>query len=165
MKISLPERLRNRIRERFLDNHGVGIVTTTKNGTLVVDPKDGDVSRHLLNRGEYDQPLNLVPRGFVQALDADPKGYAVQNSGRRELAEAIASSTNPLTSRVFVNRVWHWLFGTGIVATPSDFGHAAHHGLSPIERCGVGHLQEGNKITAVLSGNETGRHAPETDVG
>jgi FkbM family methyltransferase len=53
MKISLPERLRNRFRERFLDNHGVGIVTTTRNGTLVVDPKDGDVSRHLLNRGEY----------------------------------------------------------------------------------------------------------------
>jgi FkbM family methyltransferase len=53
MKISLPERLRNRFRQRFLDNHGVGIVTTTRNGTLVVDPKDGDVSRHLLNRGEY----------------------------------------------------------------------------------------------------------------
>jgi FkbM family methyltransferase len=53
MKISLPERLRNRFRQRFLDNHGVGIVTTTRNGTLVVDPKDGEVSRHLLNRGEY----------------------------------------------------------------------------------------------------------------
>jgi FkbM family methyltransferase len=53
MKISLPERLRNRFRERFLDNHGVGIVTTTRNGTLVVDPKDAEVSRHLLTRGEY----------------------------------------------------------------------------------------------------------------
>jgi len=54
MKISLSERIRNRFRARFLDNHGVGIVTTTRNGTLVVDPKDFDVSRHLLNRGEYD---------------------------------------------------------------------------------------------------------------
>jgi FkbM family methyltransferase len=53
MKISLTERIRNRFRSKFLDNHGVGIVTTTKNGTLVVDPKDFDVSRTLLNRGEY----------------------------------------------------------------------------------------------------------------
>jgi FkbM family methyltransferase len=53
MKISITERIRNRFRARFLDNHGVGIVTTTKNGTLVVDPKDFDVSRVLLNRGEY----------------------------------------------------------------------------------------------------------------
>lgn len=53
MKISITERIRNRFRARFLDNHGVGIVTTTRNGTLVVDPKDFDVSRVLLNRGEY----------------------------------------------------------------------------------------------------------------
>jgi FkbM family methyltransferase len=53
MKISLSERIRNRFRASFLDNHGVGIVTTTRNGTLVVDPKDFDVSRTLLNQGEY----------------------------------------------------------------------------------------------------------------
>jgi hypothetical protein len=44
-------------------------------------------------------------------------------SGRLRLAELVASPHNPLTARVYVNRVWHWLFGTGIVATPSDFGH------------------------------------------
>jgi FkbM family methyltransferase len=53
MKIPLTERIRNRFRTSFLDNHGVGIVTTTKNGTLVVDPKDFDVSRVLLTQGEY----------------------------------------------------------------------------------------------------------------
>jgi hypothetical protein len=43
-------------------------------------------------------------------------------SGRKELAEAVASPTNPLTARVFVNRVWAHHFGKGLVDTPSDFG-------------------------------------------
>jgi hypothetical protein len=43
---------------------------------------------------------------------------------RRELAEAIASRENPLTARVFVNRVWGAFFGKGLVATPSNFGHS-----------------------------------------
>src|SRR5207302_5403076 len=41
---------------------------------------------------------------------------------RRALAEAIASKDNPLTARVMVNRIWGWHFGTGIVATPGNFG-------------------------------------------
>src|SRR6185312_6715486 len=43
-------------------------------------------------------------------------------SGRLELAEDIASTNNPLTARVFVNRVWLQHFGTALVGTPSDFG-------------------------------------------
>jgi hypothetical protein len=42
---------------------------------------------------------------------------------RLELAELVASPKNPLTARVYVNRVWHWLFGQGLVRTPDDFGH------------------------------------------
>ena len=38
------------------------------------------------------------------------------------MAKAIASSDNPLTARVFVNRVWQHHFGVGLVRTPSDFG-------------------------------------------
>jgi hypothetical protein len=43
-------------------------------------------------------------------------------SGRRELADWIASADNPLTARVYVNRVWQHLFGRGIVASPDNFG-------------------------------------------
>ncbi len=43
-------------------------------------------------------------------------------SGRRQLADWIVDRANPLTARVMVNRVWHWLFGTGLVRTTDNFG-------------------------------------------
>ena len=49
-----------------------------------------------------------------------------QGSGRKELAEAIADARNPLTARVWVNRLWQHLFGQGFVSTPSDFGLRAN---------------------------------------
>ena len=75
-------------------------------------------------RGEEVVP-HAVPRvltgGVPVELTDDPKASA-NVSGRRELAAAIVDPGNPLTARVIVNRVWAWRFGTGLVATPSDFG-------------------------------------------
>ncbi len=93
----------------------------TVNGMADLDP---GCDLCLLNRGEYDQPRDPVVRGSVAALGDGPPSFRSPQSGRGQLAEQIASPNNPLTSRVFANRVWHWLFGAGIVATPSDFGHA-----------------------------------------
>jgi hypothetical protein len=64
-----------------------------------------------------------VDRRFLTCLapENDPKAFQ-HGSGRRELAQAIASRENPLTARVWVNRVWGHLFGRGLVVTPSDFG-------------------------------------------
>src|SRR5206468_3305424 len=45
-----------------------------------------------------------------------------KGSGRRDLAEWVGSEENPTTARVFVNRAWRWLMGTGIVHTPDNFG-------------------------------------------
>lgn len=75
-------------------------------------------------RGDYDRPGDPVPRGSVHAFSPTSYRRSSPGSGRRELAEIVASPENPLTARVFVNRVWHWLFGMGLVATTSDFGHA-----------------------------------------
>src|SRR5690242_14553828 len=41
---------------------------------------------------------------------------------RVELSKWVVDPENPLTARVMVNRIWHYHFGRGIVATPNDFG-------------------------------------------
>jgi hypothetical protein len=79
-----------------------------------------DMPIHL--RGEVDKTGETVARGFVQVLgNASPK-IGRGSSGRKELAEWVASDKNPLTARVYVNRVWQHLFGKGIVSTPDNFG-------------------------------------------
>jgi len=63
-----------------------------------------------------------VPRSFLSALPIGKYNLNVSGSGRLALAEAITDKDNPLTYRVFVNRVWHHLFGKGIVETVDNFG-------------------------------------------
>ncbi|MCE9561823.1 MAG: PSD1 and planctomycete cytochrome C domain-containing protein [Planctomycetes bacterium] len=64
-----------------------------------------------------------APRAFFTALSGpERKPFPATSSGRLELAKAIVDPTNPLTARVFVNRVWGWHFGKGLVGTASDFG-------------------------------------------
>jgi hypothetical protein len=92
----------------------------TVNGMADLDP---GYDYRLNVRGDYDQLADAVPRGSPRVLPSPGHAVPTSRSGRRELAEVIASPHNPLTARVFVNRVWHWLFGTGLVATPDDFGH------------------------------------------
>ena len=72
-------------------------------------------------RGEPDRLGKEVPRRFLQILGGDPVPPG-KGSGRLELAEWLTRPSNPLTARVFVNRVWQWHFGNGLVTTPSDFG-------------------------------------------
>jgi hypothetical protein len=74
----------------------------------------------LFVRGNHKQPAAPVPRRFLEAID--PRPFAANESGRRELADRLVAAENPLTPRVFVNRVWHHLFGRGIVATVDNFG-------------------------------------------
>jgi dienelactone hydrolase/Ca2+-binding EF-hand superfamily protein len=79
-------------------------------------PRDSE----LLIRGEVQKPGDIVPRGLPALADG---GFVIEEgSGRRELADWIASPDNPLTARVIVNRVWLHLFGQGLVATPDNFG-------------------------------------------
>ncbi|MEM7011857.1 MAG: PSD1 and planctomycete cytochrome C domain-containing protein, partial [Verrucomicrobiota bacterium] len=90
------------------------------------------VNATLLVRGEVDKPAQQVPRGFVQVLNSSaartiPSG----KSGRLELADWMTSSQNPLTARVFVNRVWQHLFGQGLVATPDNFGASGQSPTHP----------------------------------
>jgi hypothetical protein len=84
-------------------------------------------STHVLNVGVYDAYKEEVQPGFLTILNPDdPKitpALDGKSTGRRTvLANWLADPKNPLSTRVIVNRVWHYHFGRGIVGTPSDFG-------------------------------------------
>ncbi|MEK6257263.1 MAG: PSD1 and planctomycete cytochrome C domain-containing protein [Planctomycetota bacterium] len=74
-------------------------------------------------RGDCHRPGESVPRRYLEVLANSRDSFGVPGSGRLELAERIATPANPLTARVMVNRVWHHLFGTGLVRSVDDFGH------------------------------------------
>lgn len=74
----------------------------------------------LFARGDHRQPEETIPRRFLEAIDDSP--YRTKQSGRLELAKDLLRADNPFTSRVIVNRVWHHLFGAGIVETTDNFG-------------------------------------------
>ncbi|MCB1062308.1 MAG: DUF1553 domain-containing protein [Verrucomicrobiae bacterium] len=74
---------------------------------------------HLMLRGQYDQPGDLVDAGVPQIFPALPKD---SNANRLDLAHWLVSADNPLTARVIVNRLWQQFFGRGLVATSDDFG-------------------------------------------
>jgi hypothetical protein len=88
--------------------------------TLVDKPEP--VQQTVFLRGNPGSPGPAVPRQFFKCLAKENRKPFEHGSGRMELAEAIASRDNPLTARVWVNRVWGHLFGRGLVATASDFG-------------------------------------------
>ena len=82
------------------------------------NPKDSPV----FIRGEAENKGESVPRRFLECISGPVRKNFALGSGRIELANAIASKSNPLTARVMVNRIWQHHFGEGIVATPDDFG-------------------------------------------
>ena len=86
-----------------------------------VQDRNAPIETRLLERGELDKPGALVKPGFLSVLPSQPLRLS-KGSGRLQLAAWIASPQNPLTSRVIANRVWHWLFGSGLVRTVDDFG-------------------------------------------
>lgn len=73
---------------------------------------------HILERGEYTEKREAVTAATPEFL---PK-VAATDAGRLELARWMTDPSNPLTSRVIANRVWHLFFGRGIVVTLEDFG-------------------------------------------
>lgn len=87
----------------------------------------------IFQRGDAAFPGNPVPRQFLEILSTSKRIPYSSSSGRLDLAEAIADPDNPLTPRVWVNRVWMHHFGKPLVENPSDFGlntpQPIHHEL------------------------------------
>ncbi len=95
-----------------------------KSNSFIYGVSDGfAVNSPIFNRGNHQEPSeDSIPQGFLSALPLGKVPFKSQGSGRLELADAILSSDNPLTARVMVNRIWHYLFGKGIVETVDNFG-------------------------------------------
>ena len=75
-------------------------------------------------RGNVHNKGEKIKRGFIEVINRGPKPTIEKgSSGRLQLANWIASKDNPLTARVFVNRVWSHLFDQGIVTSTDNFGH------------------------------------------
>jgi hypothetical protein len=83
---------------------------------------------HLLIRGDANHRGPVVPPGFILALpggsaEVGPEAASKKTTGRRRaLSTWLVSPQNPLTARVWMNRVWRQHFGRGLVNTPSNFG-------------------------------------------
>ena len=80
------------------------------------------VDQHVFIRGNHNNLGEAVPKQFPVILAGDDQQPVTRGSGRLELAKWLAKPDHPLTSRVIVNRIWHWHFGQGLVRTPNNFG-------------------------------------------
>ncbi len=79
---------------------------------------------HVLARGDYNNKgarVGMRPLGILMP-ESTPELPASTATPRTALADWILSPDHPLTARVIANRIWHYHFGRGIVATPNDFG-------------------------------------------
>lgn len=90
---------------------------------MAADDAEAMVDLCICIRGDVHSEGRRVPRGVLQvATLGDPPIMPKDSSGRLELARWIADAEHPLTSRVWVNRVWRHLLGQGIVRSVDNFG-------------------------------------------
>jgi hypothetical protein len=121
----LPDRegqnVRNKLIKDIEDFRAAGDAAPPR--AMVVEDLEKPLPARVFVRGNPTQLGDAVERRFLRVLcDGEPAPFAAHDSGRLELAHAIADRNNPLTARVIVNRVWQAHFGTPLVSTPSDFG-------------------------------------------
>jgi Protein of unknown function (DUF1553)/Protein of unknown function (DUF1549)/Planctomycete cytochrome C len=90
-----------------------------------------DIAIHV--RGSVHQQGAIVPRGFLSCVSTVVHTGMIEpkSNGRLELADWLAKDSNPLTARVYVNRVWSWLMGEGIVRTIDNFGTTGEQPSNP----------------------------------
>jgi hypothetical protein len=105
---------------------------------IAADEGDNPGDIQIAVRGNAHNAGPKTPRSFIRVLNVGPAPkIAAQVSGRTELANWLASAEHPLTARVFVNRVWHHLFGKGLVPSMDNFGHS---GRLPTNQALLDHL-------------------------
>ena len=85
--------------------------------------RDGvSVDQKVFLHGSHYNLGEPAPKQFPTVLAGESQHPVSKGSGRLEFAKWLASPNNPLTARVFVNRVWQGHFGEGLVRTPNNWG-------------------------------------------
>lgn len=117
-------------------------------------------NEHIFIRGNHKTLGAEAPRKLLEALDGEPlppparyrNGPVEQGSGRLQLAHELVDPKNPLTSRVMVNRLWHHLFGRGIVASTDNFGVLGQRPTHPelLDQLATRFMREGWSIKRML---------------
>ena len=133
-------------------NRGGGSAPTGDYAMGVTDAPKAVNSRVRI-RGEVSNKGSEISRGFIQVLSGKKRPHFSGNSsGRLQLASWLTSKENPLTARVMVNRVWHHLFGRGIVRTVDNFGETgerpSHPGL--LDHLAVDFQEDGWSIKRLI---------------
>ena len=107
---------------------------------------------HVLIRGNSSKPGDVEPRHFLTAISSDAPMEIAGGSGRLELASQINDPANPLTARVMVNRIWHYLMGRGIVPTTDDFGVLGQRPTHPelLDHLATKFLDDGRSIKRMI---------------
>jgi len=108
-------------------------------GYFFYEPSPQSPVTHLLKRGNPNQPGAVVepavPAAIARQLGRSQPEFetadAFTSRRRISLARWITAPDNPLTARVFVNRVWQYHFGSGLVRTPSDYGRRGQQPTHP----------------------------------
>jgi mono/diheme cytochrome c family protein len=88
------------------------------------------VDEQVLLRGKPTRPGAVAPRGLPEAFGL-PRINPTDASGRAGLAVQLTDPANPLVARVLVNRVWHHVFGRGLVPTVDNFGFLGERPTHP----------------------------------
>ncbi len=139
-----PFALPERDRDNFLSQAGRGRLASLQSALKQLEDSgppepplacalsEGEITeQHVFVRGNPENHGELVPKRFPLVLVSGRQPAITRGSGRKELADWLASGENPLTARVMANRIWQWHFGEGIVRTPSNFGKAGERPTHP----------------------------------
>lgn len=122
-QISATSNKLNSVRERYLASRDRLATRLPWVSHTAVTWLDGSgVDENILIRGKPGRPGPVAVRSLPEVFSGSKPINSVNTSGRLELGNQLADPDNPLVARVFVNRVWHHVFGRGLVATVDNFG-------------------------------------------
>ena len=126
-------RLLSEAERRAVEHAGIAAQARLESATAPAILDGNGIDQYVLFKGTAARRGDIVPRRFLEAIDGGKQpAWPTHSSGRLELAERVIDPSNPLTGRVIVNRIWHHLFGRGLVPSPDNFGLLGEQPADPL---------------------------------